>query len=304
MTLESMTKLAGRQIRFLNKDGEFNVVRRGAPRAYLYDLYHWLIVIRWRIFLPVVMLLYGVINAGFAGLYLLGGDCVSEARPGSFWDMFFFSVQTISTIGYGGMSPTTMWSNGVASVEAILGLLMTALLTGLIFSKFSLPTARVIFTDKASIRAFQGKQVLMFRMANMRANQIVDATVNVLMAAYDLSDEDKTFRHLRDLKMARRRTSMFALSWTAMHIIDEDSPLHKCQVEQWREREIELIVSLSGIDGTFGQTIQARHSYTIEDIVFDHAFDDIMSPQDDGHILIDYRHFQGIHPLEERPHSE
>lgn len=289
-----------RHIRFLKENGEFNVVRRGAPRAYLYDLYHWLIVIRWRIFLPVVMVLYGVINAGFAGLYLLGGDCVSQARPGSFWDMFFFSVQTISTIGYGGMSPTTMWANSVASMEAILGLLMTALLTGLIFSKFSLPTARVIFTNRASIRPFRGDQVLMFRMANMRANQIVDATVNVLMAAYEAVEGDENFRRLQDLKMTRRRTSVFALSWTAMHIIDEDSPLYACDVAQWREREIELVVSLSGVDGTFGQTIQARHSYTIDDVVFDHGFDDIMTPQDDGHIVIDYSGFHNTYPLKER----
>lgn len=288
-----------RHIRFLKKNGEFNVVRRGMPRAYFYDLYHWLIVIRWRIFLPVVIVLYGVINAGFAVLYLLGGDCVSGVEPGSFWDMFFFSVQTISTIGYGGMSPTTMWSNSVASVEAISGVLMTALLTGLMFSKFSLPTARVVFTTKASIRQFRGNRVLMFRMANMRANQIVDATVNVLMAGFEVVEGGQTFRRLQDLTVTRRRTSMFALSWTVTHIIDEDSPLYACEVEQWREREIELIVSLSGIDGTFGQTIQARHSYTINELVFDHAFDDIISPQDDGHILIDYRKFQGTHLIEE-----
>lgn len=287
-----------RYVRFLDQDGNFNIKRRGMPKAFLNDLYHWLITIRWLKFFGMVVVVYLGINVAFACLYLLGGDCVVGARSGSFADMFFFSVQTLSTIGYGGLSPKTPYANVIVTIEAFMGMVVTALLTGLVFAKFSLPTARVAFSNNAIIREFDGKRSLVFRMANLRTNQIVDATLTVLLAQYEFFENGERFRRLYDLKLSRRRTSMFALSWTAIHIIDEDSPLLDLDVDDWRANEIELVVSLSGVDGTFGHTIQARHSYTLEDMLFDMAFVDMVTPMDDGYIEIDYRPFHQVKPLD------
>lgn len=287
-----------RYVRFLDQDGNFNIKRRGMPKAFLNDLYHWLITIRWLKFFGMVVVVYLGINVAFACLYLLGGDCVVGARSGSFADMFFFSVQTLSTIGYGGLSPKTPYANVIVTIEAFMGMVVTALLTGLVFAKFSLPTARVAFSNNAIIREFDGQRSLVFRMANLRTNQIVDATLTVLLAQYEFFENGERFRRLYDLKLSRRRTSMFALSWTAIHIIDEDSPLLDLDVDDWRANEIELVVSLSGVDGTFGHTIQARHSYTLEDMLFDMAFVDMVTPMDDGYIEIDYRPFHQVKPLD------
>ena len=288
-----------RYVRFLDRDGNFNIKRRGMPKAFLNDLYHWLITIRWLKFFGMVVLVYLGINVVFASLYLLGGDCVVGARSGSFADVFFFSVQTLSTIGYGGLSPKTPYANIIVTIEAFVGMVVTALLTGLVFAKFSLPTARVAFSHNAIIREFDGQRSLVFRMANLRTNQIVDATLTVLLAQYEFFEDGERFRRLYDLKLSRRRTSMFALSWTAIHVIDESSPLFGLDVDDWRAHEIELVVSLSGVDGTFGHTIQARHSYTLEDMLFDMAFVDMVTPMDEGYIEIDYRPFHQVKPLEE-----
>lgn len=286
-----------RQPRFLERDGQFNVLRRGMPRAFWYDLYHWLVTLKWRWFLILVALVYMGVNAAFACLYMIGGEHLHGAQAGSFWDAFFFSVQTFSTIGYGGISPKTSWANAIVAFEALCGMAITAMVTGLTFSKFSLPSARVVFSERAVIRDFDGKRVLMFRMANIRGNQIVDARLHMLLVRTTYMDNGEIFRTMTDLSLRRHHSSMFVLSWSAIHDLDEQSPLWGLSEAQWANDEIEIVIALTGTDGTFGQMIQARKSYTINEVAFDHRFANIMG-RDDGRVLLDMSRF---HELEAEP---
>lgn len=290
-----MVKVA-RQPRFLDRHGHFNVLRRGVPKAFWYDLYHWLVTLKWRYFLLLVACVYLGVNALFALLYLWGGAHLNGAKVGSFWDAFFFSVQTFSTIGYGALTPATSWANAVVAAEALCGMAITAMVTGLTFSKFSLPTARVIFSHHAIIRDFEGKRVLMFRMANIRGNQIVDAKLHVFLVRTVYLPDGEMFRKMTDLPLSRHHSSMFVLSWTAMHELDVHSPLYQQDAASWREQECEIVIALSGTDGTFGQAIQARHSYTIDEVVFDHRFVDIMG-REHGKVILDMTHFHETAPL-------
>lgn len=284
--------------RFVRRDGQLNVRRKGHDRAIWSDAYHALIAMKWRYFVLIIASVYFGIELLFACLFWLGGDCIEGATPGSFRDAFFFSVQTLATIGYGVLSPRTEYANWLVTIEAFAGLLVTAMCTGLLFSKFSRPTARVQFSRYAVLHEFHGKRTLMFRAANMRGNQIIDANVSVSFARFETSPEGERYRRFYDLEMTRKRTSMFILTWTSMHVLDESSPLHGLNRHQWHEGEAELIILISGVDGTFGQTVHARHSYTIDDIREEMRFVDMLHVEDQEGILeIDYSKFHEIEPL-------
>lgn len=280
--------------RFVGERGEFNVVCKGISRAFWNDLYHWLIKLRWRYFWLLLVAIYGGVNVLFSFLFMLGGDCIHGADPGSFSDHFFFSIQTLATIGYGALYPKTLYANLLVSVEAFLGLVITALSTGLVFAKFSRPTARVLFSERAVITEFNDERTLMFRMANLRGNQIVDATVDVSFVRFETTWEGERFRRFYTLPLKRSRTSMFALSWTVMHVIDEESPLYGLSPEDWEEGQAEMIISMNGVDGTFGQMIHARYSYTIDEVAIDARFVDILTVRDDNLLEIDFSQFHRV----------
>ena len=280
--------------RFIRPDGQFNVVRKGTPRQVWNDQYHKLLLLKWRWFWLLLMLLYVAINLAFATLYLLGGDCIAGARPGSFFDMVSFSVQTISTIGFGGLAPKTAYAHVIVSAEAFAGLCLTALSTGLIFAKFSRPTARVVFSQKAVVTRFNGKRVLSFRMANMRGNQLTNASLTVFLARSEVTEEGKKFRRFYDVPLMRERTAMFVLTWTAFHPLEESSPFGSFEKDHWEQNEVEVLVSLTGTDETFGQTISARHSYTWGDIVQGADFADMIDFREDGMLEVDYAHFDHL----------
>lgn len=280
--------------RFVGERGEFNVVRKGISRAFWNDIYHWLIKLSWRYFWLLLVAIYGGVNVLFAILFMLGGDCIHGADPNSFSDHFFFSIQTIATIGYGALYPKTLYADLLVSIEAFLGVVITALSTGLVFAKFSRPTARVLFSDRAVITEFNDERTLMFRMANLRGNQIVDATVDVSFVRFETTSEGERFRRFYTLPLKRRRTSMFALSWTVMHVIDEESPLYGLSPEDWEEDQAEMIISMNGVDGTFGQMIHARYSYTIDEVAIDARFVDILTVREDNMLEVDFSHFHQV----------
>ncbi|CAD7703558.1 unnamed protein product [Ostreobium quekettii] len=280
--------------RFVGERGEFNVVRKGISRAFWNDIYHWLIKLSWRYFWLLLVAIYGGVNVLFAILFMLGGDCIHGADPNSFSDHFFFSIQTIATIGYGALYPKTLYADLLVSIEAFLGVVITALSTGLVFAKFSRPTARVLFSDRAVITEFNDERTLMFRMANLRGNQIVDATVDVSFVRFETTSEGERFRRFYTLPLKRRRTSMFALSWTVMHVIDEESPLYGLSPEDWEEDQAEMIISMNGVDGTFGQMIHARYSYTIDEVAIDARFVDILTVREDNMLEVDFSHFHHV----------
>ena len=208
--------------------------------------------------------------------------------------MFFFSVQTMATIGYGKMEPVTLFSNILVSIEALTGLLALALMTGLVFSKFSRPTARIRFTRYAVIGPRDGVNSLMIRAANMRANRIFEASIHVVLARQEMTAEGDTIRRLYDLETTRSRSAMFALSWTAVHQIVEGTPLFGATRESIAASEPELIVSIVGLDETFSQTVHARHTFQLDEIIWGARFANVLVLHPDGSRSVDYDHFDDV----------
>ncbi len=278
------------------ESGSLPVVRLNRQRQWR-DAYHRLLTFSWPRFFLLMAAWYIGANVLFAVLYLLDPNGIAEARPGSFEDAFFFSVQTVATIGYGVMHPQTLYANLVMTLETLCGLIGFAVMTGLIFARFSRPTARILFSDVAVIAPHNGVPTLSFRCANQRLNQILEATVGLTVLRDETSREGKTMRRFHDLKLLRQRTPVFALTWSVMHPIDASSPLHGLTAQDMIDEELEIVVILTGVDETFAQPIQARHSYLAEDICWDHHFVDIMLTLEDGRTGIDYSRFHDVHPI-------
>jgi len=257
------------------------------------DLYHRLLTDSWPTLLGFILAAYVFANSIFALIYWIDGG-VAGARRGSFSDMFFFSVQTMATIGYGRMTPTTFLSNAVMSFEALFGLVGLALMTGLVFAKFSLPTARVRFSNLAVVSRHNGESTLMFRMANLRANRIVEATIHVALTRVEKTAEGETVRRWYDLAMQRERSALFALSWTAQHRIDQTSPLFGATRESLTSQDAGLTVSIIGLDETFSQTVHARHFYAADAILFGKRLVDIMTFTPGAGAAVDYAHFDDV----------
>jgi inward rectifier potassium channel len=270
------------------------IVRTGTPRRVLGDLYHALLNAHWSVLLAIFVTYYLVANTLFALAYLAGGDDLANARPGSFEDAFFFSVQTLATIGYGAFAPKTRYANVLVAVEALVGVLSFAIAAGLFFAKFSRPTARVVFSRVAVITPRDGVPSLMLRMANERANQVVEAQVQVSLIRSERTAEGEQVRRFYDLELVRTRTPIFLLSWTVVHPITATSPLYGITPESLAEGEGEVVVSVAGVDETFSQTIRARYSYLPEEIVWGARFVDIMSTLPDGRRRIDYGRFHDV----------
>jgi len=271
-----------------------SVVRSGSAKRPLADLYHLLLNARWSSLLASFAAYYVIANTLFALLYLAGGDDIANARHGSFSDAFFFSVQTMATIGYGLEAPQTLYANVIVAIEAFVGVVSFALATGLFFAKFSRPTARVLFSKLAVISRRDGVPSLMFRMANERANQIVEGRVQVSLARTETTVEGEEVRRFYDLALSRTRSPLFVLTWTVIHPITADSPLAGATRESLLASEGEIIVSVTGVDETLSQSIYARWSYVPDEIVWDARFVDIMSTLPDGRRHVDYTRFHEV----------
>jgi inward rectifier potassium channel len=268
----------------------------GAPVRPLEDLYHSLVKAPWPVLIGIIAAAFTAANLLFAlGFYLDQG--IENVRSHDFIDMFFFSVQTMATIGYGKMEPVTLVANILVSLEALTGLLALALMTGLVFAKFSLPTARVRFSKYVVIGPRDGTNSLMIRMANMRTNLIVEANIHVVLARQEITAEGETIRRLHDLQMTRNSSAMFALSWTAVHRIVESSPLFGETRESLAKSSPQIIVSITGLDEVFSQTIHARHIYELDEIAWSSRFADVLAERPDGSLCIDYTHFDEVEQL-------
>jgi len=286
--------------RLVSRKGQFtlNVVRLGLPRLHFPDLYHWLLTLSWPGFFTLISLLYLITNSLFALAYLAGGDCIANARPGSFQDAFYFSVQTMATIGYGAMYPRTDYANIIVAIQALFGLWGVAMITGLAFARFSKPTARVIFSRVAVIAPFNGVPTLMYRTANQRFNQILEAQQRATLIRDEVTIEGEVMRRFYDLELLRSQSPIFALTWTVMHAIDENSPLYKLTAKDLVEQQAEIVITLTGLDETVSQTIHARHSFVASEILWDLRFVDIISRTPEGKRVVDYTRFHEVKPLE------
>jgi inward rectifier potassium channel len=260
------------------------------------DLYHRLFTMGWPSFFGVVVGVYLVFNAIFAAIYLADPRGIAHARPGSFADAFFFSVQTMATVGFGDMHPDDLFTNGVVSAEVLLGIMFIALGTASIFARFSRPTARVMFSEVAVIGPHDGVPTLMFRAANRRRNQILEAQVSVAVLRDEITGEGKEMRRFHDLSLSRGRTPIFSLSWTVMHPITEASPLYRATPESVAAQDARIIVTMTGIDETFSATIHARHIYPPDRILWNRRFVDILGDSADGVPMLDYRRFHDTEP--------
>jgi inward rectifier potassium channel len=271
------------------------VERRNLPRFIWTDLYHFLIVRTWLQLLGLLFGVYVLSNIIFALGYFVGGDCIQGAH--GFVDDFFFSVQTLSTIGYGTMVPHTIYAHILVMTQAFAGTLFLAVVTGLVFAKFARPTARVLWSKNVIIIERDGKRQLQFRMANERANQIVEAQLRVAFASTEVTSDGERLRRFAELRLQRDRNVLFTLSWTAVHDITSDSPLHNLNLDRMKQTQMQLICSLVGIDETFAQQVHSRHAYVPDDLVHDQRFADIIGINEDGSRYIDYARFNDLVPM-------
>jgi inward rectifier potassium channel len=285
-------------IRIAIQDGRFEAEKR-TWHSYWRDPYHLLLIVRWPVFLLLIASAYAGINALFALAYLIGGDNIANARPGSFSDAFFFSVQTFASIGYGVMSPKTLYANILVSFEAWVELLSLAVITGLAFARFSRPTARVLFSEVAVITPYQGVPTLMFRAANERRNEVLEAQMQVYFMKDEISAEGTRMYRVYDLNLLRNRTPNFRLTWTAMHAIDEHSPLYGTTPESLSKANAQLVISLSGVDKELSQTIYGSHVYSAQNILENYRFVDVVNIQD-GQRSIDYAKLHDVVPVIEK----
>ncbi len=278
-------------VQIKNQDGKFEIPNMGAWHTYWRDPYHLFLTIPWVGFVATIVVAYLSINTVFALLYLLGGNCLEGARAGNFVDAFFFSVQTLASIGYGAMHPTTFYANCVVTAESIVSLLLVAVVTGLAFARFSHPIAKVMFSHEAVIAPYNGTPTLMFRIANERQNMIIEAQLQVYLLVDEITKEGQFMRRVMELKMLRQRTPALSLTWTAMHVINEQSPLYGHDEHSLGAMNAQIQVAIVGIDEAVSYTISARHTYSSQELLFDRRFVDIVVPQPNGDRHIDYRHF-------------
>jgi inward rectifier potassium channel len=260
------------------------------------DLYHRALTMRWYWFLLCGSLFYVLVNAVFAILYLLQPGSIQNARPGSFADAFFFSVQCISTIGFGALLPATSYANLLATGEAITSWLLVALATGSVFARISRPTARVLFARQAVIAPYNGVPTLFLRLANERSSQILAAEVNVTLLRSERTAEGAEFRRFYDLALSRARTPVFALTFTVMHPIVDGSPMHGITAELMTRDDAELLITVTGLEEITSQTVHARYSYGPSEILWGQRYVDIFGFGGDGRRRIDYGRFHDTEP--------
>lgn len=274
-------------------------VRIGLKLSPLTDLYYHLMRGSWLVLAVVLSSVYLVTNVVFAFLYMTQAEGIGSGPEGGFMDAFAFSVQTLSTIGYGALAPRTGMAHTLVTLESMVGLIGTALATGLVFSKFAQPRAKVLFSNNMVVQRRNGKPVVCFRVGNARGNEIIEASLRISALVPEVTLEGEHMRRLVDLQLLRATTPMFAMTWTVIHEIDEASPLFDHDEASLHGDAVRFIVSFTGIDATFSQTVHARHIYDFHDVKWGHRFVDIVDNTDDGRLRIDYQRFHDTVPIDE-----
>lgn len=287
------------RLRFLNRDGTFNVKRSGLRQFSPLNFYHFLLTMSWSHFLGLLLLLYFLSNLFFATLYSSLGaasliDTSEIPTENLFIRAFFFSVQTFATIGYGTIHPVGIIPNLLVTLESYYSLLINALITGLVFARFSRPTAKILFSETAIVAPYRENAGLMFRLVNNRHSQLIELKIQVLFSRFTEND-GKIIRRFDVLELERQRVAFFPLSWTVVHPIDENSPLFGMSEEEFRRLDAEILILLSAIDETFSQTVHTRSSYKADEIKFGYKFKNLYNAPENGEpISIDIRKLSRI----------
>jgi inward rectifier potassium channel len=269
----------------------------GARTSIAGDWYHLMLRAPWWADLLVIACGFFSVNLLFACAYAAVGG-IAGARAGSFSDLFFFSVQTMATIGYGSMYPVTTAAHLLTTVEALAGILVIAVSTGIVFSKFSVVRARVRFATHAVITPLNGVPTLMFRVGHERASRVIDALIRVVLTRTERTHEGVVMYRMYDLKLERDRAPALSRSWTILHTIDPASPLYGATPASMASNEIELLVQLSGVDETSGQTLHAGRTYEDSDVRWGHRHADMVSERPSGGLRLDMTKFDRVLPTE------
>src|SRR5271155_6267707 len=278
------------------KVGARQVVTEGIVRPIFHDLFHHFMTVSWPRLFATLATFFIVFDLLFGFLYYLVPGCIANVNPPGFAGDFFFSVETLATVGYGEMHPQTFYGHFIAMIEIFVGLMSLALITGLMFARFSRPRARFLFTRNAVVRPIAGKQTLLFRAANERQNVVQDASARLRMLRDEVTEEGFRIRRIIDLPLLRSQHPMFVLGWTIMHVIDDASPLSAETAESLQSTNAGFVLSLSGTDENTGQVLMARAEYSHADIRWNAAFRDILEEAEDGKIHLDYSKFHEIEP--------
>lgn len=282
-----------RRFRLSNAD----VVSVGLQRHLWQDLYHLSMTVSWLGLFASVAGLFVAFNLLFALLYYAAPGSVANLNPPGYLGYFFFSVETLATVGYGDMHPQDLYGHLVASCQIFFGMLYMALLTGIVFARFSRPTARFLFAKAAVVRPLDGQPTLMFRAANARQNVIVEASARLRLIYDSVSREGYRLRRIADLRLVREEHPIFVLGWNLMHVIDASSPLANETAASLSASNAFFSLTLSGTDETTGQVLVSRAEYAVEAIHWNHTFHDVLTPGDDGTLHYDYSRFHDVEPL-------
>jgi inward rectifier potassium channel len=276
-----VVRLGGREV----------IVAEGLHLSFWADISHRCMTASWPSFIGGAALVFVAFNAVFAFFYWIGNQPIANVPGGAYIDYLYFSIETLSTAGYGDMHPITHYGHFIATVELFTGIFSISLMTGLIFARFSRPNARLLFADNPVISNNEGKPTLMIRLANERHNIIGNATARMWLLRNEVSLEGRQFRRFYELPLVRSEHPALALSWTLYHVLDETSPLYGLDANELDAADVSLSVVVSGYDVVAAQTVHARRMYDHSDILFGHRYADILSTAKDGRIKIDYGKF-------------
>ncbi len=271
--------------------GSREVITEGLNLNFWADISHRCMTATWPAFIGGAALVFLGFNAVFAFFYWLGDQPISNVPGGAYLDYLYFSIETLSTAGYGDMHPQTHYGHFVATAELFTGIFSMSLMTGLIFARFSRPNARLLFADNPVISNHEGQPTLMIRLANERHNVIGNATARLWLFKDVVTAEGQSFRRFYELPLERNESAALALSWTLFHVVNEQSPLYGMTPQELAAASVSLIVVVSGYDVVAAQTIHARRSYDHPDIRFGHRYVDILDTAEDGRLRIDYGRF-------------
>lgn len=276
------------KFRSLNKNGTFNVSKTNVPFAERVNFFHSLISMSWSRFFCIILSGYIVVNIFFATVYYLIGvefltGIHSTTSLDQFIEAFFFSAQTVTTLGYGRVAPVGNPANIIAASESLLGLLSFALATGLLYGRFSKPSARIKYSTLAVIAPYQDMNAFMFRIVNPQSSQLLEVEVSISVS---MTERDSDLRKFRTLKLERDKVAFLPYTWTVVHPIDDESPLHKLDAKLLLQKEAEFIIMIKAFDESFSQTVYSRSSYKASELKWGEKFVNLVQAEEDG-ITID-----------------
>jgi inward rectifier potassium channel len=274
--------------------GHREIETLGLSQGFWGDLYHRSMTVYWPVFFGSAAAIFVALNAVFGFLYSLGHEPIANAAENGPLAYFYFSIETLATVGYGDMHPQTNYGHLIATVEIFTGMSFLAVMTGLIFARFSRPRARFVFAKEAVITRHEGRPTLMIRLANARHNTVSRATARLWIIRAERSKEGDQLRRFYEIKLDRSEHPMFVLSWMLFHIIDKDSPLHGVTASDLAEGDALLVLNVGGVDDSSAQQLYARHVYSWRDIRWQHRYRDITSVSAQGRFLLDYTKFDDV----------